>query len=110
MKIEFELYRASVHLAKGYRQIQKASDAIVNNDPQIGARHLDRALTEFGEASESIAEAKDNAYDKAGHEIDKGNIELEKSIDEYCNGNDNSATRHLNSAVKNFDNALDLVG
>ena len=110
MGIEFQMHRAAVDIAKGFRQIQKASSAFDKGKADSGLNHLDKALIDFGTAVDHFAKAENQAYDKAGNEIDKGNKELEKSIAAYGKGNDKQAESHFGHALKHFDKALDLIG
>ena len=110
MGVEFQLHRGSVHLARGFNQIQKAGNSLADEHYDRAVTHLDKALTEFGDASNNFAKAEDDACAKAGAQIDKGNDELSKSVKEYGAGDYDSAASHLAKAQENYDNALDLVG
>ena len=110
MGIDYQVHRASVDIAKAFRQFQKADNALAKDHTDSAVRHLEKGLDLFDTAMNHLAKAEDEAYEKAGKEIDKGNKELQKSIDEYSNGNVDSAAKHYADAVENYDDALDLLG
>jgi tetratricopeptide (TPR) repeat protein len=110
MGVEFQLHRGSVHLARGFNQIQKAGDSLADDKYDRATSHLDKALKEFGEASNNFTNAENDAYAKAGTQIDGGHDQLAKSVKDYTDGNYDSAQKHLNKALENYDKALDMVG
>ena len=71
MGVEFQLHRGSVHLARGFNQIQKAGDSLADDKYDRATSHLDKALKEFGEASNNFTNAENDAYAKAGTQIDE---------------------------------------
>ncbi|MBT8440200.1 MAG: hypothetical protein KJO91_10775 [Gammaproteobacteria bacterium] len=109
MGIDFQLHRASVDIAKGFRQFQKADSALSNDNIDSAVKHLNKGLDCFATAQEHVVKAEDDAYNKAGEEIDKGNKELQKSIDAYADGNADRAISQYESAMDSYDKALDLI-
>lgn len=109
MGIDFQLHRASVDIAKGFRQFQKADSALSKDNIDSAVRHLNKGLDCFATAQEHVEKAEDDAYTKAGEEIDKGNKELQKSIDAYVDGNADRAISQYESAMDSYDKALELI-
>ena len=110
MGINFQLDRASINIAKGFRQLQKADAAFHKDNIDSSVNHLNKGLDLFATAVEHLAKAEDDAYSKAGGEIDKGNEELKKYIDAYAKGQIDAAQDDYESAMDNYDKALDLIG
>ena len=110
MGIDFQLHRASVNLAKGLRQFQKADAAVYKDDIDRSVKYLNKGLDYFATAEDHMGKAEDDAYSKAGGEIDKGNKDLRKCIDAYAKGHVDSAQKDYESAMDNYDKALDLIG
>ena len=110
MGIEFQMHRASVNLAKGFREFQKADSALSSDNVDRAVKHFNKGLDRFSTALDHIAKAEDDAYSKAGKEIDNGNQELRKGIDAYAGGNVDSAEKHYEKALGSYDAALDLIG
>jgi len=108
MGINFQLYRASVDISKGYRQFQKADSARSKGNLDSAASHLDKGLNCFAAAHDHLLNAEDDACQNAGNEIDKGNKELQDSIDSYSNGQADRAERHYEKAMENYGAALDM--
>jgi tetratricopeptide (TPR) repeat protein len=109
MGIDFQLHRASVDIAKGFRQFQKADSALSKDNIDSTVRHLNKGLEYFARAQDHVEKAEDEAYSKAGAEIDKGNKELKKSIDAYADGNTDRALSQYENAMDNYDKALELI-
>ena len=109
MGIDYQMHRASVNIAKGFRQFQKADNMLAKGNVDSAVKHFDKGLKCCVTAEDHFLKAEDDAYSKAGKEIDKGNKELKKSIDEYAQGNIDSAGRHYASAMNKYDEALDLI-
>ena len=109
VKMDYELHRASVDMAKAYRQAQMADNAFYNGNDEAAVKHLSRGLDLYQAALEHLSKAEDNAYQAAGDEIDKGNNQMQKSLDEYDSGNTESAEEHYDKALKHYDKALDLL-
>jgi len=109
MGLDYQLHRVAVDAAKGYSQLQKASNAFSKGKVDSGGNHLNKAYNDFSAAMEHAVKAEEDAYVKAGKEIDKGNAELQKSIDAYAEGHDGRAESHYESAVESYDVALELI-
>jgi hypothetical protein len=109
MGINFQMHRASVNIAKGFRQFQKADNELAKSNYGSAVKHFDKGLNCFVLAEDHLGKAEDDAYSKAGKEVDKGNKELKKSMDEYDKGNVDSAGRHYASAINSYDEALNLI-
>ena len=109
MGIDFQLHRASVDIAKGFRQFQKADSELSNDNIDSAVRHLNKGLDCFATAQEHVDKAEDDAYNKAGKEIDEGNKELQKSIASYTEGNADRAISQYASAMDSYDRALELI-
>lgn len=107
--IDYHLHRASVDIAKGFRQFQKADAAYNKDDIDRSVKDLNKGLDYFSTAGDHIAKAEDDAYNKAGDEIAKGNADLKKCIDAYANGNVDSAQNDYDNALDNYDKALNLI-
>ena len=110
MGIDFQLHRASVDIAKGFRQFQKADTARYKDNVDSEVSHLSKGLNCFASAHDHLIKAEDDAYNKAGNEIDKGNKELQESIDDYANGHADRGASHYAKAMDSYDSALDLIG
>ena len=110
MGIDMQLHRASVDVAKGFRQFQRADNDVYKNNVDSAVRHLNKGLDCFNSALDHVAKADDDAYSKAGKDIDRGNKDLQKSIDAYADGNVDSAGNHYQKALGSYDAALDLIG
>ena len=110
MGLDYQLHRVAVDVAKGFSQLQKASNAFSKGKVDSGSNHLNTAYNDFDAAMEHAVKAEEDAYVKAGKEIDKGNTELQKSIDAYAEGHDAKAESHYESAVESYDRALELIG
>ncbi len=109
MGVEYQMHRASVDTAKGFRQFQKADNELSKDNFDSAVIHLNKGLDCFSTAIDHIAKAEDDAYSKAGSEIDQGNNEMRKSIDDYANGDLDSGQRHYAKALDKYDEALDLI-
>jgi len=109
MGVEYQMHRASVDTAKGFRQFQKADNELSKDNVDSAVTHLSKGLDCFSAAMDHIAKAEDDAYSKAGSEIDQANKEMRKSIDDYANGELDSAQRHYTNALGKYDEALDLI-
>jgi tetratricopeptide (TPR) repeat protein len=110
MGIDYQAHRASVDTSKGFRQFQKADNALSNGNVDSAVTHLNKGYNYFATAVDHLAKAEEDAYNKAGKEIDQGNNDLQKSIDAYSNGNLDSAQAHYDKALAKYDDALDLMG
>ena len=108
-KIDYQLHRASVDMAKAYRQFQLADNAWYEDKDDNAYNHLSRGLNLTQTALDHLSKAEDDAYNGASNEIDKGNSELQKSIDEYNNGNFDNAEKHYDKALDYYDKALDVL-
>lgn len=109
LEIDYQLHRVSVDVAKGFRQLHKASTAYFKDDMDRALKDLNKGLNYFDTALDHVSKAEGDAYNKAAAEIDKGNKELQKSIDAYTNGDVDTADDHYNSAMDDYDKALDLI-
>ena len=109
MGMNFELNKGAVHIARGIRQINKASDKAGDGNYDSTAKHLDKALVQFADALNNFMNAEDDLAAKVGSEIDKGKAQLQKARDAYADGDYDSSDRHLDKALEYFDEALDLV-
>lgn len=109
MGINFQLHRGSAHLARGFREIQKASGSLADGNHKHCSQQFNNALEQFNEASNNFANAEEDAYAKAGKEIDKGNNELNQCVTAVANGKYDSATEHMDKALESYDDALALV-
>ncbi len=107
MGANFQIHRASVDMARGFRQFQKADDYFIKDNEESAEKHLSRGLDLFQKSFQHLSNAADDLCIKAGNEIDKGNNELQKSIDDYSDGNDDSAVNHYVKALDHYDQALD---
>ena len=110
MGVTHELHKGSIAVAKGYSQLNKASNAFYKDKVDSGAKHLEKAREDFGKAIDYFAKAEEDAYKKAGEEIDKGNNDLAKSIEEYGKGNDVRAEEYMDKAANCYDKAMDMIG
>lgn len=110
MGMEIQLHRASVDVAKGYRQFEKAGNQLSKDNVDSGVRHLQKGLDCFSHARDHLANAEGDAYNKAGKEISEGSTELQKSIEAWGAGNAGSAQSHYDNAIAKYDQALDLIG
>jgi len=110
MGLDFQLHRASVDVAKGFRQFEKAGHELSKDNVDSGLRHLQKGLGCFSHARDHLASAEGDAYNKAGKEISAGSTELQKSIDAWSAGNADSAKSHYDNAIAKYDQALDLIG
>ena len=110
MGMNFQIHRASVDVAKGFRQFQKADSRLSNDNLDSAVSHLNKGLNYFATAQDHLVQAEEDAYNKAGDDIDKGNKQLQESIDAYANGHVDSATSHYQKALESYDAALDLIG
>ena len=109
MGIDFQVHRAAVDAAKGYRQFQKADNLLDKEKFDAAARHLNKGLEEFSAAFDHLVKAEEDAYAEAGQEIDKGNKELRKAIDDYADGKFDRAQSHYGKALDSYDLALDML-
>ena len=110
MGINFQLHRASVNLAKGFRQFQKADAAYYNEEFDRSVKYLNKGLDDFATAVDHMENAEDDAYKKAGGEIQKGNSELKKYVDACSKGHFDRADNDYERAMDSYDKALDLIG
>ena len=110
IEIDYNVHRASVDIAKGFREFQKADTAFNKDHLERTANDLRKGLNYFVTAAEHIASAEGDAYNQAGDEIDKGNKDLKKCIDACSNGDVDRAQSDYDSAMTNYDKALDLIG
>jgi hypothetical protein len=104
------MWRASVNVAKGYRQFQKADKAMSNDKLDSALSHLKKGLEFFGTAVDHAAKAEDDAFTKAGSQVAKANANMQKSLDAYAAGNLDSAANLYSKALDEYDAALDLIG
>lgn len=109
VKMDYQLHRASVDLAKASRQAQMADNAFYKGNDEAAVRHLSRGLDLYQAALDHLSKAESDAYQGAGEEIDKGNNQLQMSLDAYSNGNTESAEKHYDKALNHYDKALDLL-
>lgn len=110
MGIDYQMHRASVDIAKGFRQFQKADKALSKDNIDVTVTHLGKGFDYFATAQDHLLKAEDDAYNRAGKEIDKGSKELQKSIDAYGEGNLDGAKNHYEKAIDSYDEALDTLG
>ena len=110
IEINYHLHRASVDIAKGFRQFQKADAVFDMDEIDRSVKYLNKGLDYFATAGDHIAKAEDDANNEAGGKIEKGNKELEKCIDAYTKGDVDRAQNDYESALDNYDKALDLIG
>jgi len=108
-KIDYQLHRASVDMAKANRQFQLADNAFYDGKDNAAMNHLSKGLNLTQTALDHMSKAEDEAYEGASNEIDKGNSELQKSLDEYNSGNADNAEKHYDKALDHYDKALDLL-
>ena len=106
---DYQVHRASVNMAKAYRQFQKADNAFAKNNNNSAVTHLSKGYDHFDMAMDHLAKAEDIVYNQASDEIDKGNKELQKSIDAYNNGDFDSADKYYSKALDHYDKATDLL-
>ena len=108
--IDYNLHRATVDIAKGFRNLQKADTAFNKDNIARSANDLSICLDYFATAADHIAKAEDDAYNEAGDKINDGNKELKKCIDACANGDVDKAQRDYDSAMNQYDKALDIIG
>lgn len=110
MGVDYQMHRASVNVAKGLRQFQKAETAYAKEKIDSTVGHIKKGLNYFATAIDHVAQAEDDAYTKAGEKIDKGNKEMKKAADAYDNGHVDTAQNYFMNAMDDYDKALDLIG
>ena len=108
--VDYNVHRASVDMAKGFRQIGKGMDSWSDGNPDRAADHLAKALNDFAVAIDHVAKAANDSRADAGRDLDKGNAELQKCLDALADGKADAAKRHYGDAVKSYDKALDAIG
>ena len=110
MGVDYQMHRASVNVAKGLRQFQKAETAYSKDKIDSTVDHINKGLNYFATAIDHVAKAEDDAYTKAGDQIDKGNKEMNKAVDAYDKGHNDSAQNYYMNAMDDYDKALYLIG
>ena len=110
MGTNLQIHRASVDIAKGYRQFQKASSKLAKDKVDSAVDHFDKGLNCFASAGAHLVKAEEDAYADAGNEIDKGNKQLQEAIDALNDGHTDRAESHYDKAMDSYDKALDLIG
>lgn len=109
MGTNYQLDRVSANVSKGYRQLQKAENAMSKGKTDSAVSHYNEGLSYFDTAADHLVKADDDAGKKAGNTIESGNEELRKSIDSYANGHPDIAANHYDKAMTSYDSALDLI-
>jgi len=109
MGVNYQLDRVAANVTKGYRQLEKAANAMTKGKTDSAVSHYNEGLSYFDTAMDHLVKADDDASKKAGKDIDSGNKELKKSIDSYANGHPDIAANHYDKAMTSYDSALDLI-